>query len=151
MAPLGAFPTGGGPSPPESQLMIIPYSGILPNSDAPGEVFTFAANTGFEINLPANAQTDPIGYPIPAGNVTRLDACAPLGTSTAFTFTLYKNGVATALTCTINNPATYSTAVDNNPAHAVAFAAGDRFDVQVSAVAPFESDTPFSGSISGNF
>jgi len=131
--------------------MIIPYSGILFNSDSPGEVFTFPANPGIENTGATANQVDPIEFPLEAGQITVLRAVAPFGTSTAFTFTVYKNGVATALTCVINDPSPYASAVDNNPAHAVTFAAGDKFDVRVSAVAPFESDTPFSGSVAGLF
>jgi hypothetical protein len=131
--------------------MIIPFSGLLLNSDTPGNVQTFLANNGWEDVVPNAYQTDPIGFAIPAGNVTTLWACAPLGVSTAITVTLYKNGVATALTCVLNSGTPYSTASDTNPAHAVAFVAGDRFDILASGNAPFEGDVPVSGSISGNF
>ena len=145
--PFGAFPNGG--DTPGGNSVLIPYSGLLVNSDTPGDVSTFAANEGWETITKTGNQVDPIGFAIPASRITRLDAVAPTGTSTIFTFTLFKNGNPTALTCTIDDGTAYAQGVDNNPAHAVDFVDGDRFDIQVTATAPFESSGAFSGSISG--
>jgi hypothetical protein len=149
MQAFGAFPKSGVPV--STPMVVKSFSGILINSDSPGEIFTFAADIGGESAVPTTNQVDPILYPIVATTIGVLFGCVPqgAGTDSDLTFTLYKNGVATALTCTIPaaSPAG-TTAVDNNPAHAVAFGDGDKLDVRVSGVAPMGGDVPYSGSVS---
>lgn len=114
-----------------------------------GASFTFLSDPGFEAATIANDAVDPVRYPSPARTVQTLRGCAPLGTLLVpVTFTLYKNGVATAMTCTIpaSQPAG-TKAVDS--AHPIAFAAGDDFDVRASVASVLAANLPVSASLEG--
>ena len=99
-------------------------------------MFSFLGDEGIgEAIVPAANQTDPSRYPTSMRVISRLRACVPLGNSAAVggtTFTLYKNGVATAMTCNIPASSGAGTkAVDE--AHPIVFADGDDFDVRVDS------------------
>ncbi len=94
-----------------------------------------------------NAQ--PNHYPTSLRLITRLRIAAPVGTGTAaITGTLYKNGVATAMTCTIAGaqPAG-ATAVD--AAHPILFLDGDTFDVRIDVPINVEGAEPIVATIEG--
>jgi hypothetical protein len=148
--PFGSFPKLTAPG--SVPMVVAVFSGLLIDSETPGTVLTFASNRGYEADSGApNNQVDPIRAAIPATKVGILYGTVPQGSpvASAITFTVYKNGVATALTCTVpaGSPAGTS-AVDNNPAHAVAFADSNELDVRVSGVAPMAGNVPYSGSVS---
>ena len=100
---FGAFPTSGGGPPVVAQIITLhAFSGLLVDDGGGGAETWFASDIGVQqVNPSVLAPDSAIGYPISAHLVSRLRACAPIGTSSALTFTVYKNGVATAITCTI--------------------------------------------------
>jgi len=145
-AAQGAGGGGGGGS--TAKAVALAFSGLLIDGES-GTNVDFAANIGTEQVAAGNNQVDPIGFPVSARTINTLRACVPGGAaSTPITFTLYKNGVATAVTCTIpaSSPAN-TTAADT--AHSVSFVDGDRLDVRVSAAAPMGANVGFSGTVEG--
>jgi|HubBroStandDraft_5_1064220.scaffolds.fasta_scaffold00702_9 hypothetical protein len=109
------------------------FSGILTSSE--GTVFTYLADTGIgESIVPGSNQVDPTRYPISFRLITRLRACAPLGTPAggAVTFTLYKNGAATAMTCTIAASSGAGTKA-SDLVHPILFLDGDDYDLRADA------------------
>lgn len=91
----------------------------------------------------------PFRYPSSARIVSRLWLCAPNGSgSNAVTATLMKNGVATAMTCTVAAGSPAGTfAVD--VAHPITFAATDEWDVRLTQAAAAEGVTVFSATLEG--
>jgi hypothetical protein len=124
------------------------FSGVILTSNS-APTFGYLADIGTEAVNPTANQTDPIGYPTSARLITRLRGCQRVGTgSQAPTFTLYKNGVATAQTVTL--PASTGgqvTAVDL--AHPILFADGDTFDVRCDFATTAEGNQPVSATLEG--
>lgn len=128
------------------------FSGVLVDPESATLAVTYASNPGTEDFGTPNNQVDPVGFPVNARAYKVLRFNVPTGgPSNATTATVYKNGVATTLTCTIAGGSPANTqAVDNNPAHAVAFVDGDRLDVRISCTGPFGGNFGFSGSVEGS-
>lgn len=126
-ASWGPWPGVGGAAP--GTVIVKAFSAVLVNSEGAGSGFMSDAGIG-EALIPGSNQVDPNRYPTSARTITRLRACVPLGTTAgqSVTFTLYKNGVATAMTCAIAaSQAAGAKAVDL--AHPITFADGDDYDV----------------------
>lgn len=123
------------------------FSGVLINSEGAGSSFLADYGIGESI-VPTNPQPDPCRYPTSLRLITRLRGCVPLGTTAgqSVTFTLYKNGVATAQTCAIAaSQAAGAKAVDL--AHPILFADGDDFDVFASGT--INANLPISATLEG--
>jgi hypothetical protein len=109
------------------------FSGLL--TQAEGAVFNYLSDSGIgEAIIPGTNQVDPNRYPTSLRLITRLRGCVPLGTPAggAVTFTLYKNGVATAATCTIAASASAGTKA-SDLSHPILFLDGDDYDLRVNA------------------
>lgn len=120
------------------------FSGVLKNAGG-AAVSTFAAN--YSAGQTANQATAQ-QYPVSVRLITKLRLCAPSGTpaDSSLVATLYKNGVATTMTCTIAaNQAAGSKASDT--AHPILFADGDTYDVKVNGASA--SDIPFTAVLEG--
>jgi hypothetical protein len=125
------------------------FSGLLMLAEGTS-VFSYLADPGIgEAIIPTTNQVNPSRYPTSFRLINRLRGCAPLGTPAggAVTFTLYKNAVATAVTCTIPASSGAGTkAVDAG--HTVIFLDGDDYDVRVDA-GTIPSNIPLSATIEG--
>lgn len=109
----------------------------------------FATDVGIAAVAITGNEATPMRYPTSARLITRLRLAGPVGSGAQpATATLYKNGVATAMTCTLaaGRP-TGVNAVDS--AHPILFADGDQFDVLISVATTSEGNVPFSATIEG--
>jgi hypothetical protein len=125
------------------------FSGVMISGEA-GASFSYLADAGIgEAIVPSTLQVDPTRYPTSLRLVTRLRACVPLGSSTqALTFTLYKNGAATAMTCTIVAAQPAGTkAVDT--AHPILFADGDDYDLRCDVPGVMAANVAVSALLEG--
>ena len=92
----------------------------------------------------------PLLYPAPAMTITGLYLSATVGTGlTPPTATLMKNGVATAITCTLPPSAAAGTTVADT-AHSVTYAAGDTFDLRLTQDVALEGSAPFTATLEGS-
>jgi hypothetical protein len=95
-----------------------------------GALLLGAGNTQFmgPGNFVSGAEANVV-LPVRAGNVSNLRVLANgVVTAGSYTFTVRKNGVDTAVTCTMNNTACSDTV------NRVAFAAGDNLNIMVTSV-----------------
>lgn len=124
------------------------FSGVIITS-AGGATFGYLADTGTESTTPTANQTDPIGYPTSLRLITRLRGAQRTGTGAQPpTFTLYKNGVATAQTVTL--PASTGGPVQvADLAHPILFADGDLFDVRCDFALTAEGNQPVTATLEG--
>jgi hypothetical protein len=109
------------------------FSGLI--TQAEGAVFNYLSDDGIgEALIPGTNQVDPNRYPTSQRIISRLRACVPLGTPVggAVTFTLYKNGVATAMTCTIAASSGAGTKA-SDLVHPILFGDGDDYDLRADA------------------
>jgi hypothetical protein len=130
----------GGPTVPVKS-----FSGALTTSpDNPS--FTYAADVG---SAQAANIVDPIRYPMVARIITRMRACGSAGIGPQpVTLTVYKNGVATDMTCTLHQDTSAGvTAVDD--LHQVIFNDLDTVDVRADVHAIFGDPIPFSVVLEG--
>jgi hypothetical protein len=138
--------TGGTGSSPLTTVKS--FSGVLQTSNsAPSS--GFATDVGIVAVAITGNESGPMRYPTSMRWITRLRLSAPLGSGAQpLTATLYKNGSATAMTCTLtaSSPASI-TAVD--AAHPILFADGDQFDVLISCATTAEGNQPFSATLEG--
>jgi hypothetical protein len=142
------FSKGEGSSTPATKAVVKAFSGLVIASEDP--TFTYLSDSGIgEALIPANNQSDPNRYPSSARVINTLWGCAPLGTSAASTtrFTLYKNGIATAMTCVIPAASAPGTKASDT-AHSVAIADGEDFDVRVD-VGIIPDNLPVSATLEG--
>lgn len=91
----------------------------------------------------------PNRYPTSPRTVAILRLSAPVGTGASPpTATLWKNGVATAMTCTLGAGAAAGANVADS-AHPISFAAGDTFDVVLTQPIAAEGAAPFTATLEG--
>ncbi len=120
------------------------FSGVMITAGG-GATTTYAAD--YSAGQTANQATAQ-QYPVSTRLITRLRLCAPSGTpaDSGLTATLYKNGVATAMTCTIPaSQAAGTKAVDNT--HGILFGDADTFDVRINGASA--SNIPFTATLEG--
>lgn len=124
------------------------FSGVIITS-AGGATHGFLTDVGISAVAITGNEPNAIQYPTSARLITRLRGGAPAGTGAqAPTFTLYKNGVATAMTVTLPTGAPAGTnRVDS--AHPILFADGDTFDVRVDFDATSEGNQPVCATLEG--
>lgn len=118
-------------------------------TSAGGATHGFMTDVGISAVAIIGNEPVAIQYPTSARLITRLRGGAPSGTGAQPpTFTLYKNGVATAMTVTLPTGAPAGTnAVDS--AHPILFADGDTFDVRVDFGATSEGNQPVCATLEG--
>jgi hypothetical protein len=125
--------------------MIAVFSGISGNAG----IATTTYMDGSGLSAGGGGSATPYQYPTKARTFTALRLGAPVGTGAhPPTATLMKNGVATAMTCTLGaNVAAGVNVVDN--AHPIAFVDGDTFDVRLTQPIAAEGAGPFTAELEG--
>lgn len=119
------YPPGGYSPNPFSTLK---FSGA--HTGAVGAAVSYLADGGPVI---AALLAAAVGYPSPPRTYRKLRVRAPTNPlAAAMTATVYKNGVATALTVTVTAA---STALFTDATHTVTFAPGDNFDLRLDSTA----------------
>lgn len=126
-------------------------SPIFISQTSAGSPINATQYTSLGYSHPWNATEVNVSSVLPTGGTIDqlylVDGAAPGGSGGSYTFTLFKNGIATAITCIITDPGT--TCNDLNAGHAVHFAGGDTVSLQaVPSVSPAPVSANFSsGSV----
>lgn len=132
--------TVAGPGGPYT--MVGKFSAVSGNAGAPSTVF-------MDDNSNGTGAPNFLRYPTSARLITRLRLCAPVGTGAhPPTATLYKNGVATLMTCTLGAGVGAGTNVVDS-AHPILFADGDTFDVVLTQPTASEGPSYFTAVLEG--